>query len=77
MDEYTELMLKMEDIVERTMEIDKQAAAEVGANREEIVGGKCTSCGKLYPSEYLPEGDCIPCWRKKNDLPKIDTEIDF
>ena len=77
MDDLTKRMLKMEDILERTMEIDKRAAAEVGADREQIVEGRCTSCERLYPPTYLQQGNCIPCWRKKNDFPKIDTEIDF
>ncbi|MFC4540481.1 hypothetical protein ACFO5R_00905 [Halosolutus amylolyticus] len=77
MDEFTRRMLRMEDVMERTMEIDKRVAEEVGADRAQIVEGRCTSCERLYPPTYLQKGDCIPCWRKKNDLPKIDAEIDF
>ncbi|QCC60265.1 hypothetical protein NP511_18075 [Natrinema thermotolerans] len=77
MNEFTKKMLQMEDIVERMMEIDKRLSDEVGADVEQKVGGRCTSCNKVYPPDYQQNGDCIPCWREKNNHPKIDTEVNF
>lgn len=86
---YEQKFLKMEDIIERRIEIDKKASAEVDKDWEELYDGECETCGRVYESAYLvgqdyqansphdfppSKGDCIPCWRKKNDLPKIDRD---
>jgi len=83
------LHLRMEDIVEERIQIDKKACNEVGRDWEELYEGRCETCGRAYeaawlvtegysvdPYEQRPEvGDCIPCWRKKNDFPKINPGV--
>jgi len=78
----------MEEILEERIQIDKKACDELGRDWEELYEGQCETCGRAYeaawlvtegysvdPYEQRPEvGDCIPCWRKKNDLPKISPE---
>lgn len=85
---YERLLLNMEDIIEHRIEIDKKACSELDRDWEGLYDGKCESCGRVYEAAYLvdseyqtdpqkfpPEkGDCIPCWRKQNDLPKIDRD---
>ena len=82
------LRLGMEDIVEDRIQINKETCDEVGRDWEELYEGRCATCGQAYeaawlvtegypadPYEQRPEmGDCIPCWREKNDLPKISPK---
>lgn len=85
---YQRLLLNMEGVIEERIEIDRKACVELDKDWEELYDGECDSCGRIYEATYLvgldyqadpfddsPErGDCIPCWRKKNDLPKIDRD---
>lgn len=85
---YERLLLNMEDIIENRIEADKKACAELNRDWQELYDGECETCGRVYEAWYLvdlgyqsrslefpPEkGDCIPCWRKKNDLEKIDRD---
>jgi len=86
--EYEHLLLKMEDLLEHRIEIDQKACAGSETDWKELYDGECESCGRTYEAVYLvdfdyqtdphqlePEkGDCIPCWRKKHDLPKVDRD---
>ena len=83
------IFLNMEDVIEHRIEIDKEACAELDKDWEDLYDGECKSCGRAYEAAYLVgadsrtdpsggsavSGSCIPCWRKENDLPKIDREI--
>ena len=85
--EYEQIHLRMEDVIEERIQIDKENCADLDTDWQEFYDGKCESCGRVYEAHYLvdvdyqtdphefpPEkGDCIPCWRKKYSLPKIDT----
>lgn len=79
--EYERLLLRMEDIIEERIEIDNEACAGLDKDWKDLYAGECASCGRVYEAVYLVDfersstgGDCIPCWREKNDLPKIDRD---
>ena len=88
MDEFTELNLGLEDIIEDRLENQKEMVEGMEKELGDMVDGTCESCGRLYYEDYLvPTGNdfkdplgevsgslCIPCWRKKNDLPKLDPD---
>jgi hypothetical protein len=84
---YERLLLKMEDVIEHRIKVDKKVCTGTSRDWKDLYDGKCESCGRPYEAEYLvnfdpnsnhykqssDRGDCIPCWREKNDLPKIDS----
>ena len=68
-------MLLMEDNIENRIKVDKEAA---GDDWQQYYDGECSCCGRLWESEFMmpatTENYCIPCWRKNNDLPKLDID---
>ena len=88
--EYEQIHLRMEDVIEDRIQIDKENCADLDADWEDFYDGECESCGRVYEAHYLvtvdyrtdphefppKKGDCIPCWRKKHDLPKIDHTVE-
>lgn len=79
--EYERLLLRMEDRIEERIEIDKEACADLDKDWKGLYAGECASCGRVYEAAYLVDlansstgRDCIPCWREKNDLAKIDRD---
>lgn len=89
MDDHVEFTLLAEDRVERRIGLFKEAISDTSKSLGDILEGKCRSCNRIYPKEYLnpinsrdydklltddPTGYCIPCWREVEDLPKMDRE---
>lgn len=68
-------MLLMETNIEERIQIDKDHS---GDDWRDLYDGECSKCGRLWESDFMmPFGTqkhCIPCWRKKNDLPKLDPD---
>lgn len=75
MDKLTKIRLRLEDIIEERLKVEKRICDDIGRDISELIQGECTSCDRIYYKEYLSDkSECIPCWRESNDLPKIDEE---
>ena len=86
---HDRLLLRMEDVLENRIELEREFCDKTDRDLNELYDGECESCGRVYEVTYLvdhdyqtdphslrPEkGDCIPCWRKKHNLPKIDRDL--
>lgn len=68
-------MLLMEDIIEQRIQIDKDVSED---DWQDFYDGECLRCERLWEADFMmPFGTqkyCIPCWRKNNDLPKLDPD---
>jgi hypothetical protein len=89
LDSRDRVRLGMEELIEERIRIDKEVCADLERDWEELYDGECGTCGRAYEAAYLMTegypvdpheqrpawGDCIPCWREQNDIPKLDTEL--
>ena len=88
MNELAKKRLQMEDVLERQIEIEKEALEGESIDLSDRLKGWCVFCERPYYASFVipvdggephtkpeeePEGYCIPCWRQENDLPKAEN----
>lgn len=73
MDEETEILLRLEDIIEERLATDAEIMQTKKKTLADLIETSCWKCRRPYYQEHLQPGRiCIPCWRQLCNLPKLE-----